>query len=96
MLPPVPGCLTFTFHLEPAPGQTSEMECYDYVVPPFAGQPMRMPSSGSTGSAAAAAFPSVRTQCSIVDTARADMSKPHLVRLSVHFGSNSCIPAAVL
>jgi hypothetical protein len=58
VLPPVPGCLTFTFHLEPAPGHTTEMECYDYVAPPLAGP--CIPASGSTGSAAAAAFPSVR------------------------------------
>ena len=83
MLPPVPGCLTFTFHLEPAPGQTSEMECYDYVVPPFAGRPMHMPSSGSAGYAAAAAFPSVRMSCDIAGTARALMSEARLVCLSI-------------
>lgn len=44
MLPPMPGCLTFTFHLEPAPGLAAEMECYDYVVPPFAGLLTRAPS----------------------------------------------------
>jgi hypothetical protein len=80
VLPPVPGCLTFTFHLEPVPGQTSEMECYDYVVPPFAGQPMRMPSSGPTGPAAAAAFPSVCTKRSTPGRGQARMSMTHLSR----------------
>jgi hypothetical protein len=62
VLPPTPGCLTFTFHLEPAPGQASEMECYDYVVPPLGGELTRAPpSSGSANAAAAAAFPSVRS-----------------------------------
>lgn len=47
VLPPCPGAIIFTLHLEQAPGQTAEMDSYDFVVPPFQGSlsPGQMPVS---------------------------------------------------